>query len=781
MKKQFELYRDGFVANYLVCEPKTEPFVAPYTLKDQLRFEKEMRDIYYVAPEGHPAYGKIGETSVIGTPWKYYASNKNIYVDFSKFYFTLTRVTFLARTTLVSDAKKTVKARVWSYAAFDMWMGEKHIVTEKTPVYQPINYRDVTLEVEAGENDVYFCVQNFGVRDTRNMIALQILDTEGISVTLDVEEKMLSALSAAEDWFYDIHREESSLVSGYKRDFDVTVTKGGNSYVVSPTEKITVDGEFSIKLCANVCGQTFGRTVEIYENARPVFQKRKKADYMLENAEDVLEKANYYSCTSEELYAREGHGAASITYSYYIVNGMVADERICSDILEALKIVNQRCDCSDFILSAVLRIAKTCKLPDNIFAAVREAALNFRYWMDENGADAMCFWSENHALTFYTCQLLAGELFSDETFMRSERTGREQVEVANRRIREWFDVIEAEGFEEFCASGYMGVTLAALVTVYDFAGEEFKSRAEAMIDRIFRESATQCFDGIQFAPMGRVYRGALCPYSSSVQAILYILSDNNAYDVAPRSSVITSGEYKLTGNYDSLMFGEVDTVFESGSAEIHTKKNKNYILTSVASPRDSLPESTLDETTEYYRTKIMNEGFHGTSLFEPGKGGYQQHLWYAAISNKFFTFVTLPGTERDFCGMRPGYWFGNLIFPAIKQIGRELWCHYDIPESVPTKFTHAYFPAYNADECREEGGFRFAKDGDSYMALWCSVPTEVWEHDAVLGGDVRAYGDRMAWYVKVGSASEDGSFDEFIKGCLESGVSYAKAVSVLKI
>ena len=401
--------------------------------------------------------------------------------------------------------------------------------------------------------------------------------------------------------------------------------------------------------------------------------------------------------------------------------------------------------------------------------------------MDENGADAMCFWSENHALTFYICQLMAGELFPDDVFMRSERTGREQVEVAKRRIREWFDVIEAEGFEEFCAGGYMGVTIGALVGVYDFAGEEFKPRAAAMLDEIAKQSAIQCFAGVHMAPMGRIYRGSITPYVSSVQALLYLLSDKNAHYSFGRFTNLSTTEYKLPAGLDELMFGDVDTVFESGRAEIHTKKTGNYMLTSVASPRDFVPDKGLDETTEYYKTKIMNESFHGTSLFTPGGNGYQQHLWYAAISDRFYTFVNLPGTERDYCGMRPGYWFGNLIFPAIKQIGRELWCHYDIPDGVPTKFTHAYYPAYAADECLEKDGWRFARVGDSYLALWCSAELEMWCADAVAEADLRAYGDRMAWYVKVGSRGEDGSFDAFCNACLESDVSYDKAVSVLKI
>jgi hypothetical protein len=162
----------------------------------------------------------------------------------------------------------------------------------------------------------------------------------------------------------------------------------------------------------------------------------------------------------------------------------------------------------------------------------------------------------------------------------------------------------------------------------------------------------------------------------------------------------------------------------------------------------------------------MNEGFHGTSLFTPGGRGYQQHLWYAALSERFYVFVNNPGTERDFCGMRPGYWYGNLVFPRVVQKERELWCSYEIPDDVPTKFTHAYFPAYAADEVVMRDGFRFARVGDGYLALYCSVELEAWENDATPEADLRAFGTRSDWYVRTGSTDEDGSFEKFIEETL---------------
>ena len=227
MKTCFSLSPDGSVTSYLVAGPFIEDFKAPYTLRDQLRFEKEMRDIIYEEPTGYPVESRLGELSPLGDTWRFYSDNRNPYIDFSKFYFTLKRVRFLAATVLVSDRKQTVRARVWSYAAYDMYLNGERILTEKVPVYKPIGYRDVSLELSKGHNRVFFAVQNFGVRDTRNMLRFQLINTDGISVTLDADDTTLTALSEADSWFSRLALCENKISTPFAPTFPVTVTCDG--------------------------------------------------------------------------------------------------------------------------------------------------------------------------------------------------------------------------------------------------------------------------------------------------------------------------------------------------------------------------------------------------------------------------------------------------------------------------------------------------------------------------------------------------------------------------
>ena len=772
MSIKLPLANDGSVTSYLTTEAVVTDFEAPYTLKDQLRFEKEMRDILYEEPVGYPCPSILGETAKNGGTWSFYSQNKNPYIDFSTFYFTLKRVSILARTLLVSDKKKSVRAVVWSYAAFDLYLNGKRVATERVPVYQPIRRTDVTLELSEGENDVFFAIQNFGVRDTRNMLMLQILDTDGVYSTLPIEETTLKALKNAEDWFSSLTAKNGVITSSHTPDFSVKVDASGTALLWGDAPTLDVADAKMLTVTAEVEGQSFKRILQPMEKA--VLPRKKRVhESMKEIALACLEAYGYGKVSDTEVFKKvERHTICLTILAELYINGGKLTPAHLVGIDRALEIIEERCDCADFELSVLLRLMKYVELPRDYQAKIKRIALNFRYWMDENGADAMCFWSENHALTFFGCQYLAGERWQDELFVRSGRTGKEQMQTAVRRVGEWLDVVENEAFEEFCAGGYMGVTVAALLNVFDFFPKALAERAEKIIDRIFIDSATQCFDGIHMSPMGRIYRSSLFPYVSSVQAILHLLSDDNVYYNSPWLMPLAYSKYTIPDSVRELMTGSFDKVFYSGRAEINTRKTPSTFLSSVSSPRRVPFVEKCDTGTEYYRTKIMNEGFHGTSLFTPGGYGYQQHLWYAAISNRMYTFVNLPGSERDFSGMRPGYWYGNLVFPALKQEGGELYCRYIIPDNIPTKFTHAYYPAYAADELREAGGFRFARVNGGYLALWCSRPLTVHNTDAVNDFDLRAYGTDTCWYVRVGEKSEYGSFDSFVDSCLSMNISH---------
>ena len=102
-----------------------------------------------------------------------------------------------------------------------------------------------------------------------------------------------------------------------------------------------------------------------------------------------------------------------------------------------LGLLNQRVDCADFMLCGVLRYIRLWGIPEGLEQETKEALLNFRYWMDMDGFDGMCFWSENHALMFYAGAMLAGQLYPDDVFPRYGGTGRELAAYGHSLVEQW--------------------------------------------------------------------------------------------------------------------------------------------------------------------------------------------------------------------------------------------------------------------------------------------------------------------------------------------------------
>ena len=89
-----------------------------------------------------------------------------------------------------------------------------------------------------------------------------------------------------------------------------------------------------------------------------------------------------------------------------------------------LQQIEDRYDCSDFLVSGVIRYMKNYPVDDELKARIDEVLTNYRYWMSMDGSDGMCFWSENHSILFYSSALLVGEMYPT-TFPTARMTGTE--------------------------------------------------------------------------------------------------------------------------------------------------------------------------------------------------------------------------------------------------------------------------------------------------------------------------------------------------------------------
>lgn len=289
---------------------------------------------------------------------------------------------------------------------------------------------------------------------------------------------------------------------------------------------------------------------------------------------------------------------------------------------------------------------------------------------------------------------------------------------------------------------------------------------------MLKSFACHTFRGSIIAPQARIYRSVILPFTQSAQALIHLLNPETPVGNSEWMVFLMNSKYRMPHHYASLMNGPLEMEYQTGNAWVKLEKQQDYMLTSVQSPRyDEKPsfwenisfDDSADIESNFY-IKSFNERFHGTSRFEPGVQGYQQHMWYAALDNDTVVFTNHPGEMADDGGMRPGYWYGNGIMPAIKQQGNLLGVIYDIGEDHPIAFTHLFFPAGKFDSVSKDGQWLFGQKDGGYVAIWCS-DVMVPHNDRLIDCEYRAYGTRMAYICQCGSKEEFESIGHFRDYC----------------
>ncbi|MEY8354824.1 hypothetical protein AALB39_15905 [Lachnospiraceae bacterium 54-53] len=774
--EKLHLNRTGFLTGYLVSGPRETDFINHETDDNQLRYEKYLRSIAAdhdeTVPEGTAA---LGENSRLGMPWRYYYHYGNWFVDESTFYSTLQKVEFDAVTGIQAEEELTVKAVLWSYGAVDVWCNREHVCSMDIPVYKPIRKENMELHLKKGVNRIYVGLQTLGVRDTRTLFGIQILDhRDEITVVLPDEEKT-DDLVRTESWLGTLRIQDSVMTFGGNAPEGTWLAYDSQSpdfarvesrkewLEISGKDRVVLDGEKPGVIHVSVRGKhaVLTRTVENILAQKPVysdkrsFEENKKSIFRRIGEAESLSRGDKFGFSISNILARKALGM-----------DVPRDTEL---LYETLDQIESRYDCSDFLVCGLVRYLKNYPVDGKMAERAKEVLLNWRYWMDQNGSDAMCFWSENHSLMFYTCAMNVGEMYPDDYFPRADMTGRELYSAGRRRVECWLTDVEEHGFEEFLSTVYMCVTFAALLNVIDYSGPEISRRAAAVTGRLLEMLCRHTYDGVIIAPMGRVYREVVHPFEQGAQALMNLINPVVPYSFGEGwLGFYGSSSYQLPSGLKELMEHPADISYSTGNALIRLKKTGDYCMTSVQSPRRdpdfkrwenvSLRPDGDPSACEY--TKSLNERFHGTTCFEPGVYGYQQHMWYAALDKETDIFTNHPGGTCDSSSMRPGFWYGNGVMPALTQEENMLGAVYHIPDEHPIHFTHAYFPTPKFQETRIRDHWLLSRQEKGFAALWCSGVMEPAD-DQLFDCEYRTYGSDIAYFCVCGSSQDFRSLDEF--------------------
>ena len=741
-KRTYPLDSFGYVTTWLISgrlDTPVDTSTRPKGLGQWQYEEQQKRTIHDNDLKNAPECIEF-ETPGINSelPWRFYAAGNNSFVDVSLFYPTIYRCEFWVATSIVSPCDREVEADIWNYPSYDAWLGGEHISADEICHYAPMKRNRVTLSLKKGENVFFLRAQNACTRDTRHHVALQIIGNTDITVTYPGKKnEKLEAIREAFDWIYSVYWNGEKLVAPTPTPDGTEITLNGEK--ISGSEFDIPANAREAKLTVKMSGLSEERKIEITERfvpepkitwnspeeARTEFLKTLSERYVDDNCKD----SHHFFTT----YARLMHGLPLTENDLRVTRLALVD----CDLHK---------DCSDFRFSYILAAVKRGLLPDYLVEEIHKTALSYCYWEDEATIGALCQGTENHSLLFHSCQLLAGELWPDDVFERSGRTGREQAKLAEQRIASWAEKREKNGFTEFLSGGYTPITVAGMILVIDFANETLSARYSKLLNQVFYEIAYNTFDGVVCAPQGRIYRGVIRPWDEGTQMLSYFSTgtthQKGRYQRANWLTAFKDTKYKFPTDIEEHIHNKGMHYTKVEGTVIHTFKGDHFMLT-------SLP------------LELKNGECFGK--YVPGRIGYQQHLSYASLGGACIVFPTHPGLPCDAASIRPGYWFGNGFFPAQKQWDNVIGQVFPLCDEHPIKFTHLYFPTRCFDETAQEGSWLFGRRGEGYIGVWCSNKLSLFDGDIVQGCDYRAEAGACAYLTVCGDSVMNGSFEEFKK------------------
>jgi hypothetical protein len=430
--------------------------------------------------------------------------------------------------------------------------------------------------------------------------------------------------------------------------------------------------------------------------------------------------------------------------------------------------IEGRQDCADFVMQGVIRLLyqfgnqnfRTGSSSPNhrssfsqaVLSHAKGATLGFKYWPDEPGLDSMCTWTENHQILLAAAAYLAGQLYPDDVFSNSGKTGRQMIALHRPRIDRWLEMRFKSGFSEWLSNVYYDEDWAALLNLVDFAEDaELRERARIVIDLSLFDMAVNSFQGVFGSTHGRSYEqnkkwaalegttdtakllfgtGAFSAYDN-MSVALFALSENYRmpqvlYEIAHDTAVLENrqrmghrvedaGGWGMT--YDDIESG---MVFLSNEAYLHPRNahltlkmfdafnwwengffkefkpfrgflhilGRFKMLPLLAGALEKDICRNMRDEANIYTYRTPDYMLSTAQDHRPGFGGDQHHIWQATLGPDAVCFTTHP-VQRS--AGTPNYWTGSGTLPRVAQVKNVVIAVYNISKMLGLYVTNNLF------------------------------------------------------------------------------------------
>jgi hypothetical protein len=486
-------------------------------------------------------------------------------------------------------------------------------------------------------------------------------------------------------------------------------------------------------------------------------------------------------------------------------------------------------DCSDFEINILLKMLYANKTKDlltkEIVMEAKELILSHAYWLSEKckffGKQNM--WTENHIMMYHTDAYLAGQLYPDEIFKDSGKTGRELMQEVEPKIFDWIRIKGLVGFSEWDSNTYVHVNLCSLLSLYDLAENPvLVEEVRKLLDIIILGIGINSYKGTHGCSHGRSYsRSILTGKNDPAKLLFYMLS---CLDEMPELPVAKSAVSLAVSTYvpnpiildickdePQFLIDKEQQSFDVEDGPLLGKgfddeeditlywQNMGYTHRNVVKRNKEIGEKYgiivhSEVYNEYkYNLDCIRNGIEPEKCraitymgrvnkitcktpeymlscaqdFRKGEKGFQQHIWQATLADDAVVFTNHPGTYEEGNG-RPDLWAGNGVMPRAVQHDNSLIAIYNIQHECIVPYTHAFFPTDRFDEHCEVGGWMIGRKGDGYVALFSQHGYDKTSKGKYADKELICHSKKNIWICQMGNKQEYGSFENFVSRLLRT-------------
>ncbi|WP_284646036.1 hypothetical protein [Paenibacillus silviterrae] len=706
---------------------------------------------------GPPSLGDVVALRGSETKWDMYFPWGNSRVEESGFYYVPTHMLRYAYTVIVSPVAHKAMFTVKTCGGVALWVNGRP-VCDFTPFTRNIEQKtQVEIELQAGENEFFICHEDLAERDTLYHYTLEYTGAELLEIRLPLTEseevEALSGVEAALELAYfpqdSVQDDEIRIV--FEQPFSSEITFGV-SYSSFFSGRYSMERKLQAGQQELLLGHTSDYSIDYkyFELSTRIgnINVRKLFGIELHNSRFQPQDSLALTVEQRKQVALECVAALGIPNIHTAIAKLKtggAPEQSREMILNGLTGIQERRDCADFYLIALFRFWRDYRdsglFDEDFWGQVKQTILGFRYWIDEPGDDVMWFFSENHALLFHSCQLLAGQLFPDDKFTNSGETGAQRQAKAEQQLIGWFERFMEEGLAEWNSSAYIPIDFLGLIQLHDLAElPVLREQAKKAMDLLYVYMTAEAHQGYLTSTFGRSYEKELIGnHAAGTTSLIWV-----GYGVGNVNSTSFNVSFYLSDYTPPQDLGELTKLGAEEELEFELEQGKDGYAKLI-----------------HYRTNsfVMSS----ISDFRAGLKGYQEHVLHLAFSPVAQVWVNHPGEIYAHGSGRPCFWAGNGCLPKVAQHKGLGLLLFDIAPDHDADYTHAYFPTYAFTRFESRGSWFFGEREGAYAAIYAAGGLELTATGINRGRELTSKGRRNVWLVIASDDREFRSFEQFIE------------------